>query len=311
MGYNDDYTPLNFTLISGTLTAAYIDVSITDAAHPNIVGASSYITRYWTVDQSGISGSIDYDLSYIYKNGDIVGEEDSLVPAKWDGSTWTTGGSVATGTNTVSRNGITSFSDHTAMDDDDSPLPVELLNFTVEVNKEEEVFIQWSTASEQNNDYFTIERSKDGKDFEKLLDVKGSGTSSQLNTYQELDVNPYSGISYYRLSQTDYDGTREYFNTLAVQIKQATQKASLMVFPNPALGGENTTIIAKGYSPRQEVLIVVRDIQGKEHYSKVLIADESGNIVRVIDPQQKLSTGTYIIISSSDDQLIDKKLIVQ
>lgn len=96
-------------------------------------------------------------------------------------------------------------------------LPIELLDFTATVDRGI-VDINWSTASQVNNNYFTIERSQDGYMWENLEEIKGAGNSTSTLTYNTKDPKPYLGTSYYRLSQTDYDGTTETFQPVAVSI---------------------------------------------------------------------------------------------
>jgi predicted SpoU family rRNA methylase len=88
-------------------------------------------------------------------------------------------------------------------------LPVKLLSFNATLANEK-VNCAWETASEINNDYFTIERSKDGRSFEAFGNVKGQGNSNRNIRYSYTDNNPFSGISYYRLKQTDFDGKYAY-----------------------------------------------------------------------------------------------------
>ena len=84
-------------------------------------------------------------------------------------------------------------------------LPIELTFFNVNI-KDGKVNIVWQTASEESNDYFTIERSVNGINFEPIAKVVGSGNSSQALNYKYIDNNPLSGVAYYRLRQTDYSG---------------------------------------------------------------------------------------------------------
>lgn len=110
-----------------------------------------------------------------------------------------------------------------------STLPIELITFDA-FRKDRQVELLWKTASENNNDYFTIERSVNGKSWENIQTVQGAGNSSQVIEYSWLDNSPYSAISYYRLKQTDYDGTTEMFNIVSVQQNDVEE---LQAYPNP------------------------------------------------------------------------------
>src|SRR5690606_16141183 len=89
------------------------------------------------------------------------------------------------------------------------PLPVQLLDFNARA-EDSEVHLTWTTLTEINNDYFTIERSADGKDWEELVAVPGSGNTNTVRRYSWDDRKPLLGRSYYRLKQTDFDGTFTY-----------------------------------------------------------------------------------------------------
>jgi len=108
------------------------------------------------------------------------------------------------------------------------PLPIELLSFTANADHEF-VRLHWATATETNNDFFTIERSTNLNDWEVLGFIDGAGNSSRPLQYVFTDYNPLSGISYYRLKQTDYDGKYEYFGPLAMQQGLQIDDMSFMV----------------------------------------------------------------------------------
>lgn len=94
-------------------------------------------------------------------------------------------------------------------------LPIELISFDASLNNNN-VDLYWATASEYNNDFFTIERSTDGLNWEHVTIVSGAGNSTQRLDYYIQDSRPLSGISYYRLKQTDFDGAFEYSNIVSV-----------------------------------------------------------------------------------------------
>lgn len=109
-----------------------------------------------------------------------------------------------------------------------STLPVEWLDFEVKnINNEAE--LNWSTASEKNNDYFTVERSVDGKNWTPLVAIEGAGNTNSTSHYSWTDKNPLSGDSYYRIKQTDYDGRKDYSDIKSLNI--AANKIEL--YPNP------------------------------------------------------------------------------
>ena len=85
-----------------------------------------------------------------------------------------------------------------------TPLPIELIKFEASKNSNW-IDLNWETASEINNDYFVVEKSIDSKEWSQVITLAGAGNSSTKNEYSEIDLNPYIGISYYRLKQMDYN----------------------------------------------------------------------------------------------------------
>lgn len=96
-------------------------------------------------------------------------------------------------------------------------LPIELIGFNA-TPKAAAIELAWVTASEYNNDYFTLERSIDGFEFQMITEVQGAGTSNQTNNYIYLDKEATQGKLYYRLSQTDNDGTLRYFDIIQTHL---------------------------------------------------------------------------------------------
>ncbi|MFN0257172.1 T9SS-dependent choice-of-anchor J family protein [Pedobacter ureilyticus] len=110
-------------------------------------------------------------------------------------------------------------------------LPVKFENFTAK-QEGAAVILRWSTASESNNNYFTVERSTDGVKFEKVKDVASNGNANQKNTYSAIDNNPKQGRNYYRLKQTDLNGDVSYFTEVRV-VNILDGNAGLLIYPNP------------------------------------------------------------------------------
>jgi hypothetical protein len=120
-----------------------------------------------------------------------------------------------------------------------TPTPVTLLNFKA-VKNGSQVDIDWQTAAEINNDYFTVEKSlppgqagKNGMDFTVIGIVDGAGNSQSTLNYQTTDHSPYNGISYYRLKQTDFDGKVSYSN---MEVVNFNDHKNITVYPNPGTG---------------------------------------------------------------------------
>ena len=117
------------------------------------------------------------------------------------------------------------------------PLPIELISFYANcVNNS--VFLKWTTASETNNDYFTIEQSEDGVNYLEKAKVNGAGNSTHTINYSFIDMANTLNLSYYRLKQTDYNGYSSFSDV--VEVAQCKNKlANAIVFPNPTQGNIN------------------------------------------------------------------------
>jgi hypothetical protein len=139
--------------------------------------------------------------------------------------------------------------------------------------------------------------------FESIAKVKGAGTSSKELKYTFLDEHPHEGVNYYRLQQTDFDGNYTYSSIITVDVNQ---NIITSVFPNPTNGPFTLQLNEVSQSP---VLIIVRDILGREvFYTVVTITDK----VRIITltPETNVPSGIYYVIASSDDKICKQKLLI-
>ena len=153
-----------------------------------------------------------------------------------------------------------------------SPLPIELLNFGAKADGDK-VNLNWSTATEHNNDFFTVEKSTDGIKFSDALVVKGAGNSEDKRSYTAVDDNPYAGTSYYRLKQTDYDGHTTTFDMIPVTISNSYNVVT-NVYPNPAGSDHVNVYVSSGSASALEVTIY--SMQGQPLSREVLYPDEKG-----------------------------------
>ena len=120
-------------------------------------------------------------------------------------------------------------------DCEDTAFPVGLQYFHGLVENEVTVRLNWATATETNNAFFEIERSIDGSLFEPIINVPGAGNTVESQSYSALDEQPLPGLSYYRLKQTDFDGTYAYHGVVEIYIDSSLEaKAHVRAYPNPA-----------------------------------------------------------------------------
>jgi hypothetical protein len=143
-------------------------------------------------------------------------------------------------TSTSSPSLFSSFSDFTLANRNGggNPLPIQLTSFDAQLNGQGGVICNWTAASQVNNKLFTVEKSSDGYTFDTVATLPGAGTTSKTITYSALDENPFSGTSYYRLQQTDFDGKYTFSNIVPINIEA---ESGLTIFPNPV----STDLIVK------------------------------------------------------------------
>ena len=215
--------------------------SITDATTSDVDGVviEERLSRVWRVAETGDVGAVSISFDYSQLDETPVGSSLRLLIDR-DGDGFAD--NDVTPIVGAASAGIVTFSNVNLQDGDrftlgngdlSNPLPITLLYF----NGEETVgavALKWATASEIDNDFFTVERSVDGQNWSIIETLPGAGTSSQLLTYSTNDHNPPSGLVYYRLKQTDFDGKYEYSETIVISVNGVGTQ--LYVTPNPSTG---------------------------------------------------------------------------
>ncbi|MCH8902786.1 MAG: T9SS type A sorting domain-containing protein [Bacteroidetes bacterium] len=192
-------------------------------------------------------------------------------------------------------------------------LPITLSSMNAEVI-EHKVFISWSSVTEINNDYYTVEKSRDGVEFQELATIDGAGKSFLVRKYGLIDEELPIGTSYYRLTQTDYDGNTQSFPVVSV-IYEAPVTASFSVFPNPVRRGEKLFLefieSTENRNPldNSAIQIMLLDNLGREVYSTTITKEESPN--KFMDISTSLTPGIYYVISRNSTEVYVKKLMVK
>ncbi len=192
--------------------------------------------EYWTIDRSAGAGNAVVQLTWDTPESCGVTDPTDLRVARWDIglNIWQdrgNGGATALAPfGTVPTAAVqTLFSPWTlASINHQNPLPISLVEFTAKPEGAN-VRLDWATASERDNAYFTVERSADGTLFSPVLEQAGAGTSTQLIRYTDLDLSPLNGLSYYRLKQTDTDGSSTYGRMVSVLMGHGSERP-LLVF---------------------------------------------------------------------------------
>jgi len=159
-----------------------------------------------------------------------------------------------------------------------TPLPIELLYFDAEGEDGRRVKLSWQTASEINNDYFTVERSRDAMTWEELGRVAGAGNSTATRSYGLYDERPYPGMSYYRLRQTDFDKSS---STSQIDLVDFGESAVVRTYPNPA--GNTLQVISNTAIKKLELINAM---------GQVVLAETGNDNQQELDVQQ-LPDGIY------------------
>lgn len=321
-----------------------LDQDFTVRGSLTITGAALTTTNYSLAIRSGASLTIASSLQVLnltFYNGstidisasstvDVLGDftnNNNSNDVTIDGTVNVTGefnngtGGIVTGTGNVTAGSYTGdgttfgFSPSEDIEDGATypdPLPIELISFTAETN-DDGILVNWSTATEINNDYFTIERSSDGEYFEELEYIQGAGNSNFTRSYTYMNINPYEGISYYRLKQTDFDGKYEYFNMVAVEYKanNSFSMSAVNLYPNPVNRTSNPFVTIENLMPEKNTSIIIRNMQGIEVYQLNTITNLQG-IVRIpIALDNRLSEGIYMIIIVQENEMKTEQLVIK
>ncbi len=288
-------------------------------AYSNTASVTSPLTNisqieYWQLDRLSGTGSANVGLYWESALSSGINNCPDLTVARWNGSSWTemaattNTGSTCSGSGTgivTTTAAVTAFSPFTFGSKTLSlnPLPVELKDFTA-LCEGSTVKFKWTTESEKFCDYFAIEFSADGNDWEELIQVKGAGNSSTERNYNWQLESLTDG--YYRLTEVDMDKTRNVFKVLYPSCKELARD-SYKFSPNPAK--EDLTLSFKLQKPCGDATILIIDQLGKIVVKKTLnlLAGQSD-----VHLSLKLTQGVYVVRVLGDAlDLPSKKLIIE
>ncbi|MDX2286710.1 MAG: FG-GAP-like repeat-containing protein [Bacteroidia bacterium] len=185
-----------------------------------------------------------------------------------------------------------------------SLLPVELL-WLEAVRAGVQVHLEWATASELNNEGFTVQRSANGREWEALSFVAGQGTSQGVQMYAYTDALALSGPSYYRLEQRDTDGSTHL--SPVVEVLAASGQALVSVYPNPAT--DQLSLSLSGVRSGQASVRLL-DPAGRECYRQLLDLGNGGSTVVPV-PLDGLAPGLYVILVSAGGERYLRRVVVK
>jgi len=275
LGKNGSYRPAVLSVThsdnaSATYTAEHF-ASSAGALGYTLPGTIERVSgvRYWIINRSAVANLTSATVTLYYGIGTSDGVTDPanlrVVKTNGAGTVWFDAGGTgsAAGTGTITSAPFATFSVITLGNatGGTNPLPIQLKSFEAKPVANQ-VELKWVTASELNNDYFSIQRSVDGVEFAELIRVKGQGTTQSETNYQYLDQQPLVGRSYYRLKQTDVDKKFSYSKVVMVEMIPG-QNPVVNIYPNPVSTG-NFTVSLEGYYPKEDVDLRLTDTMGRE-----------------------------------------------
>lgn len=336
-GVAGSYIPFTFNITTPmTSASSYVDVSTRATAAANNLpwaGASNLggpvnqmfspngnfpdgsdevvVDRWWDITNSD---PVTADITFSYR-----GIENTLIapydigfvgPQYWNGSGWIsdnliigTGAAVVSGATvgSVSAVGVSTFCPW-VLSARLSPLPIELLNFDAKCVSND-IVLEWCTASEKDNSYFTIEQSIDGVNYTSIGNVFGNGTTNKKNCYQYIGSS-ISDMNYFRLTHTDNFGVKTISKVVNVSSCKNSNGNILI-----AHGGTKELGIILNSLTDQALELHVHNALGQlVEVKNVAVVKGYNNII--VDLENVSNSTYYVSIYNSAEKLISKKIIV-
>ncbi len=314
IGSGDVYAPIEISAPQKPTDAFSAQYFNTD---PNEAGYHTYSQdgslqrisscEYWMINSLNENSEVSVSLSYEKVRSCGVEDPSFLQVLHWNGDLWENKGIDSNGfirNDTQSESGmitselpVSDFSPFTIGSMSSiNTLPVELVSFSAK-KQGRNTDLEWITDSETNNSFFTLERCDDARNFKEIARVSGAGSSREKLIYNYLDHTPVSGTNYYRLSQTDFDGTKVFFDIKTVFFEQ---DKNVVIYPNPNKG----------------IFTIVRDNENPVHMS---LHDSNGKTLWLKDTDEmlievkvyELPKGMYFLNIDDGLHAITQKVVIK
>ncbi len=182
-------------------------------------------------------------------------------------------------------------------------LPIELLSFSAHCNGNT-IDIDWSTASERNNDYFILEKSLDAINFNEIARIAGAGKSIEQIDYSYTDYDYYGGDVYYRLVQVDYDGTKTYSEIISAKCSNWETDPNISVFPNPF--SSELTIVLENFR-NEPATIEIFDVMGRT--IKQMQVDSPHNEYETSFNLDNIPAGIYNVRVRTSSSTLNRQIV--
>ncbi|HHW59582.1 MAG TPA: hypothetical protein GX402_05010, partial [Bacteroidales bacterium] len=346
-GISDTYIPFKFNVTTagvGNLSVSTYPTGGTDASgvysnKPNIVtnlnsplypdppapgNAINIVRRFWYINKSGGSGIADLTFSWAASEDPLSGAINTMIAQryleqinKWEYPPLDAQSSSILNTpRYVTVPNVINFSPW-AITRNDHPLPISLLYFNGDC-KDSIVVLNWATASEINNDYFTIEYTNSLNDEDVMWTpigiVNGAGNSNTMQTYQFIDKPILRDINaeiiYYRLKQTDYNGNYEYFSSIYVDCR-IDNYINTEIINAYCEQKNNCNVVTVLFKMPGEINYTIKlyNVFGQLLATTKGISNEGENITQLYI-NEPLKESVYIVILHDNFQLKTKKVLL-
>jgi hypothetical protein len=285
---------------------------------------SKYVVdRFWIIDGLNYSNPNYYStppaatITFSFTDGSMyteIGTNNTITEANLEAQRWnSTSGTWGdwTGAATITAGGASKVATAAGVAvttanmfrawtlvDNTQPLPIQLVSFTADCNNAT-ALLKWTTATETNNDYFTIERTLDGVNYQVVTTIKGAGNSSTAHNYSAIDESPLNGVSYYRISQTDFDGTVTHLNTIVYQPCGDEESINAFTLNNSIIDVQINSNTDEVYT------LTIMNTLGQRIVTETKGVKMGMNDYRL---NPKVVHGTYIIQVVGKDKVYSKKL---
>lgn len=295
----------NNTTWASTVTNMY------DATYGQDGADEAVIDRWWTINSSVASTA---NLTFSYRGG-ATGENTTdatnggaggnFGAQRWNGTNWevpigSNAGNTVNGTvGSVTANGISNFSPW-VLSKLLAPLPVEFLDLSAECNHGD-IVVKWSTATEQNSDYFTVERSLDGNNFTAIATKQAAGNSSTVQNYSVVDTDPYSGTAFYRVKETDFNGATIYSSTITLD---GCSGDDIVIYGTDGGVSVNINAMEDG-----QYNIEMFDMLGQKIIGQIANVTAGNNHVKL--SAANIASAIYVVKVSNSNNSIAKKVFIR
>jgi len=284
-------------------TSSFTDKGTMTVSTSITINASSTISVAKSITLNDKGSFDDYSSAELTDNGAILvtGTASFYGGTSISGSGYLTGGEIASPHNIAIWGVPKTFFPCHSCTIPNIALPIELISFTAEYTNDA-VEVLWSSATEVDNNYYILSRSTDGVNYDVIATIKGAGQSSTRRDYTYADQTASSGVNYYRLQQTDFDGTTAFLGTTAATITLPAKEVK--VFPNPA---KSNCVVSFSDEVQENFQVTVYDCTGRQVQSMDIQTTKGENNIEL--NTSALSAGMYFVTLPVNGSVLKARVV--